>query len=286
MAEARGRRVLVVGASGNLGRKIALALGDEGFDVRVMARRAKKLEELFGDRFEIVAGDAKIAASVQNAMHGCWGVHVCVSHGGDEAPLVERVVEAAQKHQLGRISYVSGTSVREENAWYPMVRDKLRAEKAVVDSGIPWTILRPTWVNEVIENFFQHGKAICFGAGEFQLHLLASTDLAKVLARAYASPEAENRAFRVLGPEPIRLTDALERLRAVKHPQIAKVTHVPFLLASLIAALRGREGEKMKDAARFVRYFEQIEEGEPDPEVTRLCGDCTTRFEDWLAQMA
>jgi NADH dehydrogenase len=256
----------------------------EGFAVRAMARDRRRLAEAFGDRAEIAVGDAANAASVDAAVEGCTGAHVCVAHGADETPAVEAIARAAEKHGLARISYVSGTSVCEENAWFPMVGAKLRAERVLRSARVPWTLFRPTWFMEALTNFFKHGRAVCFGRGSFALHFLASDDFAALVARAYASAEAENRAFRVLGPEPIPLADAIDRIRAALHPEIPGLTRMPFLVARGIAFLRGRHGEEMRNAAAFVRYFEGIEEGTADPDVARVLGPCPTTLEAWIAR--
>jgi uncharacterized protein YbjT (DUF2867 family) len=277
-------RILVIGATGALGRPLVEALLAHGFVVRAMARDRLRLVEAFGDRAEIVAADATSVPAVEGALDGCDGVHVCVAHGADEALAVERVARAAVRAGTQRMTYVSGTSVCEENAWFPMVAGKLRAERSLQTSGVPWTIFRPTWFMEVLDNFFKHGRVICFGRGYFRLRFLASADFAAVVARAYATPEAENRAFRVLGPEPISVRDAIDRVRAALHPELRAVTHLPFAVARIVGRLRGRAGAPMRDAAAFVRYFEGIDEGVPDPDASRLLGDCPTTLDAWIAR--
>lgn len=277
-------RILVIGATGQLGRPLAYALAREGFSVRVMARDAARLASAFGEGFELAAGDASDPRSLELAVAGCDGVHVSVAHGADEAPVVEAVARAARSEGVRRVCYVSGTTVSEKNAWFPMVAGKLKAERILQESGVPWTILRPTWFMEAIENFFQHGKAVCFGRGEVRFRLLAARDLAAAVPRAFRRAEAENRAFRLLGPESMSVFDAIERLRRARHPEISKVVRLPFWAAKGIAALRGRAGVRMSGAIELMRYFERVEEGEAGPDVAQILGPCPTTFDEWLAE--
>jgi uncharacterized protein YbjT (DUF2867 family) len=275
-------RVLVIGASGLLGRPLAKAFKQRGLTVRVMARDRERLVRMFGDGYEIAAGSAEEPRVVDEAIAGCDGVHICVAHRGDETAAVDCVVRAAKRVNVRRVSYVSGTSVCEANAWFPMVGAKLRAERIVSESGLPWTIFRPTWFMDTVINFVHDGRAVSFGKTPLLLHLVSSEDFAGVVSRAYASPEAENRAFRVLGPEAIDLYDAIDRYRRAMHPEIAKVTRIPFWMAALIARFRGRAGADMAAAVKFVRYFQGITEGAPDPDTERLLGPCPTTFDAWL----
>jgi uncharacterized protein YbjT (DUF2867 family) len=281
---ATNARILVVGASGALGRPLVEALLVEGHAVRAMARSRERLQAAFGDRVEIAVGDAISPASSAPALEGCAGVHVCVAHGGDEARAVEVVARAAARAGVERMSYISGTTVCEENAWFPMVANKIRAERLLQESGVAWTIFRPTWLMEVLDNFFQHGRAVCFGRGDLRFRFLAGADLASLVVRAYATAAAENRVFRVLGPEPVRLHDALDRVRAALHPEIRAISRVPFLAARAIAALRGRAGAPMRDAVDLLRYFERVEEGDRDPDIDRLLGPCATTLDAWIAR--
>ncbi len=280
-----GQRILVVGATGNLGRPTCEAFARQGFQVRAMARDRKKLFAAFGDRFELAVGDATSLAAAEDAVRGCAGVHLCAADGPTEALVVETMVRAADRAGVRRLSYVSGTTTRPENAWFPLVAGKLRAERIVQAGKVPWTIFRPTWFMEVLLNFFQHaGQAGCFGPGRVRFHLLASDDFAAAVARAYATADAENRAFRVLGPEAIPLGEAIDRIRAALHPEIAKVTHLPYGVARVIAAFRGRAGRPMAEAVALLRYFERVEEGAAEPESERVLGRCPTTLDAWLAQ--
>jgi uncharacterized protein YbjT (DUF2867 family) len=281
MAE-RGQRVLVIGATGALGAPLARSFARRGLVVRVMARDAGRLAQEFPDGFERVAGDATSAGEIDKALDGCDGVHVSVAHGVDEAPAVEIVARAAKRLGLRRISYVSGTSVCEANAGFPMIAAKLRAERVIEGCGVPFTIFRPTWFMEAVLNFFQHGGAYCFGRGDTRLHFLASEDFAEVVSRAYATRDSVNRGFRILGPEPIRMFDAIDRCRAALHPEIASVTRLPIPVAKAIALLRGKGGVQMGLAASLVRYFEGISEGEAEADVERVLGRCTTTLSAWL----
>jgi hypothetical protein len=38
----------------------------------------------------------------------------------------------------------------------------------------------------------------------------------------------------------------------------------------------------MKSAVELMRYFEQVDEGEPTPETERLLGGAATTLEQWL----
>ena len=72
-------------------------------------------------------------------------------------------LEAARPLRLHRVTYISGTTVCEENRWFPLVDRKLRSEEAIRASAIDYTIFRPGWFMEMLARFVRDDRAIVFG---------------------------------------------------------------------------------------------------------------------------
>ncbi|MGA1213681.1 MAG: SDR family oxidoreductase, partial [Solirubrobacterales bacterium] len=63
-------RVLVAGATGYIGRKLALALLDAGYEVRCMVRRPEAASDLAEAGCEVVRGDVLDPASLEGTLDG------------------------------------------------------------------------------------------------------------------------------------------------------------------------------------------------------------------------
>ena len=178
------KRILVLGGTGLLGEPVARKLLADGFTVRIMARSVDKARERFGVGFEITAGDVADIDSLRKAMQDCFGVHISV--GGDVDQLsAENVASLAPELGVQRIGYISGATVREENGWFPMVAQKLNAEKAVRECGVPYSIFCPTWPMEMIARFARDGKPFMMGKQPLPVHLFAAEDLARMVSIAF-----------------------------------------------------------------------------------------------------
>jgi uncharacterized protein YbjT (DUF2867 family) len=250
--------------------------------VRVLGRDRGKLVRLFGAGFDIVSGDAMQPATLGPALEACDGVHVSLADGPGEDLGARTIVASAIERGVTRISYVSGTTVCEEHAWFPIVARKLAAERAVRDSGIPHVILRPSWFMEILANFILGDRAICIGSHPTPYHFMAADDFGGIVSRFYALERAPDATLQVHEPERLRLHDAIDRYRAALCPSIRRVTPLPFWLAAVVARLRGREGARMRRAVRFLRYFAAVGEGAPTPENDRWLGRATTGLDTWL----
>ena len=251
------KTILIISGTGMLGQPVARRLKESGFGVRVMTRNLQKAKEMFDSTYEIFAGDPTDINCVEEALNGCYGVHISLP-SEVEQQVAETVAQVASRHGVERISYISGATVAEEHRWVPIANRKFLAEQAIRASGIPYTILCPTWVMEILPMFVNQGRAAVFGKQPYPYHWVAADDVARMVSTAYLSEEGANKRFRVLGPEAIQMHEALRRYCAVFHPEIKKVTTMPFWLVRLMATLTRDPG--LKGAGELLSYFEKVGE--------------------------
>jgi uncharacterized protein YbjT (DUF2867 family) len=139
-------RALVTGGTGTLGRLVVPRLRDAGLDVRVLSRQAYDVEEV-----EVVTGDLGTGAGVEAAVAKTEViVHAAGTMKGDDDKarhLVHAAARAGTQHLVfisvvgaDRVPVVGGI----DRAVFGYYESKLKAERIVADSGVPWTTLRAT----------------------------------------------------------------------------------------------------------------------------------------------
>jgi uncharacterized protein YbjT (DUF2867 family) len=119
--------MLVLGGTGTLGAPVVRSLVERGHTVRLLARHPEHARGMFGAIAEVVEGDSTERDRIRSALAGCDAVHISLPVES-ELTAVQHITDVAGSGILGRISYVSGTSVREENRWFDLIDVKLRAE--------------------------------------------------------------------------------------------------------------------------------------------------------------
>ena len=271
-------RVLVLGGTGMLGEPVVRHLLEDGFEVCVLARNPIRIRELFGQTVDLVAGDLGNEQLLERAMEGCEAVHISV--GGDvDLESAESVAALAPRLDIRRVGYVSGTTVSEENAWYPMVAAKLAAEKVIKECGVPWTVFRPTWPMEQLWNFVRSGKPMVIGNLTTAYHFFAAGDMGRMVATAYALEAAVGRCFYIHGPEAILVKDAVERYAHALDPRSGSATVLSLRKARIIAFLT--RNRKLRYAADLMGYFEKVDEPGDPAVANALLGAPTTTLDQW-----
>ncbi len=74
--------------------------------------------------------------------------------------------------------------------------------------------------------------------------------------------------------------EALGRYCAVFHPEIKKVSSMPYWLVRLLAIVT--RNQELKGAGEMMAYFEKVGEGSALPEGDGVLGTPTTTLDMWL----
>jgi len=264
------------------GKPTAFQLRADGFQVRILARDVEKAQNIFADGYEIIPGDVTDLASLEKAMTGCDGVHISVGGSVDQLS-AENVAALASKLGVERISYISGATVAEENRWFPMVAQKLEAEKAIRNCGVAYTIFCPTWPMEQIIRFMQEGKPSLIGKQPLPVHFFATQDLARMVSKSYQLAEVQNKRFYIYGPEAMTIKTALKRYCAKFYPEIENIAVMPIWLVKLLGTLTGNE--MLKFASGLMGYFDKTPETGDPTEANQILGSPATTLDAWMESL-
>lgn len=142
--------IALTGGTGFVGRTLLDRAGKDGAHLRALARSAQDpqagVDWVRGDLADTRALDALVAGA--RAVIHVAGVVNAPDPAGFEAGNVtgtQHLIDAARRAGVGRFVFVSSLSAREPGL-SAYGASKARAEQAVMDSGLDWTIVRPPWI--------------------------------------------------------------------------------------------------------------------------------------------
>lgn len=211
--------ILVVGATGMLGGEICRRLRERGESVRALARKTSdgaKVERLRSLGVEVVQGDLKDRASLDAACRGAATVistatTVVSVQPGDSIPGVDEtgqlhLVDAARQADVGQFIYMSYSGNIEIEC--PLHTAKRHVERHLRESGLTYTILRPSffmemWLSPALGFDFANGTARLFGSGQRPISWISLGDVAEFTVRCVGHPAARNAVIELGGPEAV-----------------------------------------------------------------------------------
>ncbi len=246
--------VAIAGGSGFIGRAIVRRLGDAA-RVRVLTRNPEAVRSrLAGTGAEFVRADLTDAASLEPALRGAQvAINAAQFDGYPRRGLTfERVdyggtvamLAAARNAGIARIVYISGAAADEQSR-QPGFRAKGRAERAIRESGLAYTIFRPALVygaddrvTNLIARAIRYSPVVAIpGSGRQVVQPVAVEDLAACVAMAVGG-SGGNAIFAVGGPEPLTF-EQLVRLMMELSGHRRPIVHVPETLMRLCGSLGG-----------------------------------------------
>jgi uncharacterized protein YbjT (DUF2867 family) len=202
-------RVLVVGATGSIGRPVVAEAQRVGHSVRALVRSAGHADD-FPDGVDIVIGDLTRSDSLGAAVNAIDAV--VFTHGSNDNPpgpeavdygAVRNVLLALQRHHV-RISLMTAIGVTDRKGAHDWKR---RGERLVRASGLPYTIVRPGWFdyNEPDQQRLVLLQGDRRQSGTPRDGVVARRQLAQMLVHSLTSQAAERKTFELIaerGPEP------------------------------------------------------------------------------------
>ncbi len=244
-------RILLAGGTGFVGNNLRRALA--GHRIRLLVRDLAKYQSLAGDTIELVEGDITDTASIRGAADGCSTVINLVAiieeSGKRTFDLVNRqgtenlLNEAKQAGSVDHFIQMSALGA-DNNPRYGYMNAKWQAEQAVKNSGIPWTIFRPSIIFGPGDGFINvlAGLVRSFpiipvvGSGESKFQPVAVEEVAEVFARAVTDPSMINQTYELGGGKVYTYEELLDAISA-KLGKPKRKAHVPVGLMMPVVVL-------------------------------------------------
>ncbi len=242
------RKVLIAGATGQLGKCVLTELKQRGYAVRAIARDAGKLSGSGTD--EVVTADLTRPETLSGVCDGidavisCAGAAMNVNNFGDRRSFYEvdyrgnlNLLSEAQKAGVGKFVYVSLAAA-----------DKLRqteyadAHEKFVDelqaSGLKRTVVRPTGFFSFhleILKFASKGRGLMIGSGDCRTNPIHETDVAVACVDALERDESE---LMVGGPDVFTRRETVEMAFAALNRKPSVISIPPGLFKLMISPLK------------------------------------------------
>jgi uncharacterized protein YbjT (DUF2867 family) len=195
-------RILVTGATGNVGRPLVSVLKERGARIRLALREASKPDaELMGEGTEAVAFDFERPTTFGEALRGVDKIFLLrPPHIADPKRGIAPFVRAAKAAGVRHVVFLSLLGAEK----VPVMPHR-RIEKVIEEAGLPCTSLRAAYFmqNLVVmhRDDIRLRSEIFVPAGGGKTSFVDTRDIARVAAKALVEEGHEGKAYDLTGPE-------------------------------------------------------------------------------------
>ncbi|KAG0617571.1 hypothetical protein M758_5G199900 [Ceratodon purpureus] len=232
----RSTSILVVGATGTLGRQVVRRALDEGYDVRCLVRPRPTPADFLRDwGATIVNGDLSKPETLPAALVGIHTVIDCAT-GRPEEPIRTvdwdgkvALIQCAQAMGIQRFVFFSIHNC-ENHPEVPLMEIKRCTEKYIADSGLNYTIIRLCGFMQGLIGQYAvpvlEDKSVWGTDAPTRIAYMDTQDVARLTLTALRNEKAEKKTMTLAGPRAWTTQEVIslcERLAG----QDAKVTTVP-----------------------------------------------------------
>lgn len=233
--------VLVIGATGMLGRPVVRRLVADGFRVRALVRDDERARACLPAACELARGDVLDGGALEAAMAGRDTVYVnlaaprSVRRPDIERSAAEPIVAAARAAGVRHLLKISFMGVPQASDLWWQIGHKAESERVFAAGGIDWTIFQPTWFMESLALFRAGRRLVLPRTPARPIHWISGDDYARQVAAALRAPAARNRAYVIQGPQPLTFRQAADRFAAAWRPRPLRVVEIPPALVRAVA---------------------------------------------------
>ncbi|WP_193195667.1 SDR family oxidoreductase [Nostoc sp. MG11] len=244
--------LLIVGATGTLGRQVARRAIDEGYKVRCLVRSARKAAFLKEWGAELVAGDLCYPQSLTQALEGVTAVIDAATSRPTDSLSIKQVdwdgkvalIQAAKAAGVERFIFFSILNA-DKYPEVPLMEIKRCTELFLAESGLNYTILRLAgFMQGLIGQYgipILEGQPVWVTGASSPVAYMDTQDVAKFAIRALSLPATENQAFPVVGTRAWSAEEIISLCERLSGKE-ARVTRMPI---NLLRTVRG-----------FMRFFQ------------------------------
>jgi uncharacterized protein YbjT (DUF2867 family) len=248
-------KIFLAGGTGFIGGHLRRDLLKMGHEIRLLTHNREDGRE---DGVEQVEGDVTRPETFAGKVTGC---DAAINLVGiiREAPgrgitferllvaATRNVVTAARDAGVKRYLQMSALGTR-PGATSAYHRSKFRAEEEVRNSGLDWTIFRPSivfgpkddFVNKLAGYIRSFPAIPVIGDGLYRLQPVSADDVARCFVMSLEMPETTGKTFDLCGPDRLRYIDLLDTIgRVMGKRHVTKIYNPLSLMKVIVPLLQG-----------------------------------------------
>jgi uncharacterized protein YbjT (DUF2867 family) len=268
--------ILITGATGKIGTYVCSQLTERGTPVRVMARNPDKLQTAAA----VAQGDFEDSSSLVRAVAGVEAAFLVTTPQKPVADHDVAFVEAARSAGVQRIVKLSAISVGDTDSWH------LLTERVIQQSGLEWTILKPSSFASNLTQFtdaIKAGDPVPNWNGPGALGVIDPRDVAAVAVEALTTRDHIGQSYTLTGPELLTFDQQVVILERVLGRPVKSVD-IPLDTVREMMIGNGMDPAAVEMSITGMRRAIAGDYAVLTDDVARVLGRAPVSFETWVKE--
>lgn len=252
-------KVLVTGATGNVGSHVIRDLRGRGVSVRAFVRDPDRAAAMLGNGVELASGDFSDATSVRHALEDVGAVFLSCSHGPHQVEYEVGTIDAAVEAGVRRIVKLSALGAEVGSPLAVWDRHG-KIEAHLQGSAAQTVVLRPSFYMTNLlgpAGTMERTGRLFVPPGGARIAMIDPRDVAAVAAVALAGEGHAGMSYALTGPEAMTNDEISDRLSEATG---GKVGFADLLEKTVRGALVGAGAPELV-AGRTVALFVSLGRG-------------------------
>ena len=204
-------KIVVTGASGFIAKNLRKYLSKQNVDLISISRSNFKK---FNCESKIISknyNEKNLLQKIKNSdvlihLVGIGKQSVKTDYDMINTEFTKHIVNLSKKSKIKKIIYFSGLGVSPNTSLGYFI-SKYNAEKQIIDSGLDYTIFRPSYIvgkddlfTKYLKKQIKNGEIIIPGSGAYSIQPIHVTDVTQIIFEAITEMKFNNKIIDLVGP--------------------------------------------------------------------------------------
>ena len=227
-------KIVITGASGFVARNFRQHLSDK--NIKLISISRSDFKE-FKNEVKIISknyDENNLFQKLKNAdaiihLVGIGKQSVKIDYDMVNVEFTKHIVNLSKKAKIKKIIYVSGLGVSSNTSLGYFI-SKYKAEKIIINSGLDYTIFRPSYIVGKDDLFSKHlkkqiknGQIQVPGSGTYSIQPIHINDVVKVIFQSITKTKFDNKIIDLVGPDDVTFVQYVKLFSKDTNTNIKKI---------------------------------------------------------------